>query len=146
MLTPLRPCRPRSVTLVLLSVFALGIWNGGRAIALFLQLELLLAMNSLPNPTVRLGIDLVWAGLFFGVAIGVWRKRPFVPHLLPKLIGLYALYNLLLHRLYAQATYNTAQWLLSGLLYILFITTTQWILTKNKQHFNESTTLKRGDT
>ena len=137
MFTPYRSHRPRFVTLVLLSVFALGIWNGIRTLALFLQLDLLLTITSLPNPAIRLGVDMVWSILFLGMTIGVWTKRPFVPHLLPKLIGIYALYNLLLHRIYAQATYNPAQWLLNGLLYILFITATQWILTKNKNHFRE---------
>ena len=137
MYLPYRPHRPRFVTLVLASVFALGLWNGLRAVALFLQLDLLLTMNSLPNPIIRLGINLLWSALFFGMEMGVWRKRPFVPHILPKLISIYALYNLLLHRIYAQATYNPAQWLLNGLLYILFITATQWILTKNKTYFRE---------
>lgn len=86
--------RPRSVTLTLWGVYLLGIWNVGRALALFQQRELLQDLVARPDPMFRLLMALAWGCAFFVLAEGLRKKRPFTRHLIPLSIALYALYEI----------------------------------------------------
>lgn len=86
--------RPRSVTLTLWGVFLLGVWNFGRALALLQQRELLQELEARPDPVFRLGMALVWGVMFAGLAVALYRRRPFTRRLLPLMIAVYAFYEI----------------------------------------------------
>ena len=104
--------RPRSVTLALLGVFLLGVWNFGRALAVSQQMDLLLEISVQPDPRFRFIIALIWGFVFIGLWWLVREKRPFTRKLLPFILVLYAVYELSLTILFAQtALAQQAIWL-----------------------------------
>jgi hypothetical protein len=96
--------RPRSVTLTLWGVFLLGVWNFGRALALYQQRDLLQELAARPDPLFRLIVALVWGVVFIGLADMLRRKRPFTRRLIPLGILLYTLYELGQIAIFAPAT------------------------------------------
>ena len=118
---PQTSTRPRSVTLALIWVFLLGVWNFGRVLALYQQMDLLLKLTIQPDPRFRLAMALIWGFVFMGLGWLVYKKRPFTRKLLPLILILYAGYELGLTILFAQTSLaQQAVWL--NLSFYLFIT------------------------
>lgn len=126
--------RPRSVTLALIWVFLLGVWNFGRVLALYQQMDLLLKLTVQPDPRFRLAMALVWGFVFMGLWWLVRKKRPFTRKLLPLILILYAVYELGLTILFAQTSLaQQAVWL--NLSFYLFITLfISWALNKTSSN------------
>ena len=132
------PSRPRTVTMMLWVVFLLGGWNGGRAIAISLNSRTLASFNITPDPQLRLGSALIWAVLFFGIAIALWRRRPFTRRAVPLLLSLYAIYELGLFIFYAQSPSARYSLLVNALFYGLTILFSVWALNRTavRAYFN----------
>ncbi|MFO7680167.1 MAG: hypothetical protein R6X34_08960 [Chloroflexota bacterium] len=96
------PHQPRSVTLALLGVFFLGLWNFGRALALNQQMDLLIELAVRPDPRFRFIIALIWGVLFMGLWWLLRRKRPFTRRLIPLILVFYTLYELGLTAIFGQ--------------------------------------------
>ena len=124
------PKRPFTVTLTFLGVFLLGLWNLGRAAALYREQDLLLTLQVQPDPRLRLIIALVWAVIFWGLAWSVWRRRPFSQKTVPILTAIYAAYDLGLQTLSPLARLNEANWLLTGIFYLIIILFMAWALNR----------------
>jgi hypothetical protein len=122
--------RPRSVTLTLWGVFLLGIWNVGRALALFQQRELLQELAARPDPMVRLLVALMWGCAFFVLAEGLRRKRPFSRPLIPLAIALYALYEISLLAFIAPVRPPWPVLAFDSLLALLGVSFAWWALRK----------------
>ncbi len=133
------PIRPRSVTMTLWAVFLLGGWNGGRALAIGLNYRTLAAFQTTPAPPVRLGIALVWAFLFLGMARALWRRRPFARTAIPLFLILYALIELSSLIFFAQSPSARQSWLLNSLFYLALILFSVWGLRRTavKNYFEE---------
>jgi len=124
------PIRPRSVTMTLWAVFLLGGWNGGRALAVGLNYRTLAAFHAIPAPQVRLGIALVWAVLFLGMALALWQRRPFTRTAIPMLLSLYALVELGTLIFMAQSPSARQSWLINSLFYLFLILFSVWGLNR----------------
>lgn len=122
--------RPLTVTLTLWGVFLLGVWNIGRAIALGRQSSILLALGATPDPRVRLVISIIWALSFLGLALALWRRRPFTRQAVPISLLLYALYRLSLLHFFTQVPVNWQSWLLQSMLYVGVTVFAQWALNR----------------
>jgi hypothetical protein len=122
--------RPRSVTLALLGVFLLGVWNVGRALALSQQMDLLLEIAVRPDPRFRLTMALVWGFVFIGLWWLVRGKRPFTRKLLFSALILYAVYELGLTILFAQTTLARQAFWLNLCFYLLMIWFIIWGLNR----------------
>jgi len=122
--------RPFTVTLATLGVFLLGLWNLGRAAALYRAQDLLLALQMQPDPRLRLIIALVWAGIFGGLAWAIWRRRPYSPKAAPVLAAVYAAYDIGARLLSPPARLNGTSWLLMGIFYLSIILFVTWALNR----------------
>ncbi len=127
--------RPFTVTLTIMGVFLLGLWNLGRAAALYREQDLLLTLQVQPDPRLRLTIALVWAVIFGGLVWAVWRRRPFSQKAIPVLTAIYATYDLGLRIFSPPARLNGANWLLTGAFYLIIILFMAWAL--NRQAAND---------
>ncbi len=125
MSVPTRTHRPKIVTLLILGVFLLGIWNAGKALAIAKESHLMLALNVTLDPRIRIGIALLWVVIFGGVAGALWQKRPFSQRALPILLSIYSLIELTQQLLFAQGV-NTLKIWLSGGFYLILISVTWW--------------------
>ena len=131
MSVPSRPQRPRTVTLLILGVFLLGIWNAGRTLAIAKQSDLLLTLTVTPDPRIRIGMAAVWTVIFFGAAAALWWKRPFSPTVTPILLSLYAIIELMQKLFFTQDSINWELWWITAVIYALAIITTYWILNRS---------------
>ncbi|HID54129.1 MAG TPA: hypothetical protein EYP41_19085 [Anaerolineae bacterium] len=122
--------RPFTVTLTILGVVLLGLWNLGRAAALYREQDLLLSLQMQPDPRLRLLIAAVWAVIFGGLAWAVWRRRPFSQKATPGLTALYAAGDLGLPFIFPAARLNQTGWLLTGVFYIIIILFMAWALNR----------------
>jgi hypothetical protein len=122
--------RPRFVTLALLGVFLLGVWNFGRALALSQQMDLLLEIGVQPDPRFRLITALIWGFVFIGLWWLVRQKRPFTRKLLPLILILYAVYELGLTIFFAQTTLAQQTIWLNLSFYLLLILFLMWALNR----------------
>lgn len=111
------PRRPRAVTITLWGVFLLGGWNTGRAIAIAQQMSMLLALEIIPDPRIRLIIALVWALIFFGLTIALRRGRPRTRQTIPISLLLYGLIELGLLLIFVQAPGARRSWMLNSITY-----------------------------
>ncbi|MDX1664677.1 MAG: hypothetical protein R3272_12865 [Candidatus Promineifilaceae bacterium] len=123
-----RSDRPRSVTITLVAVFLLGVWNVWRALVLFRSGDLLLALGVSLDPRARLMMALVWALVFIAVALGLLWRRALARWLLPLSLLLYALYNMAVLALFARSPGARAGWPFDLLLYGLALAWTGWAL------------------
>jgi hypothetical protein len=132
--------RPRSVTLTLVGVFLLGVWNFGQALALSQQMGLLLELTVQPDPRFRLTMALIWGFVFIGLWWMVKRKRPFTRKLLPLILVLYAAYELSLTTLFAQTPLAQQAIWLNLSFYLLLILFSTWALNRTaaNNYFCES--------
>ena len=127
------PDRPRTVTIVILGVIFFGVWNLAKSIALWRQLTVLLSLNVQPDPRLRLILALLWALLFFSLALGLWYQRPFTRRAVPILLLLYALYDMGMWLFFQRPPLNKLSWFGVGLFYLGFITFTRWVLNRWQQ-------------
>ena len=73
--------RPRSVTLLAVWVFILGMWQWTRAATLLIRRDFLTQLDlSLPL-SYAIGSAAVWGGLLAAAFIGLWRLRPWARRL-----------------------------------------------------------------
>lgn len=124
--------RPRSVTITLLGVILLGTWSAARAVAIASQVELLLELETRPDPRLLMIIASVWAVLFCGAAVALVSRRHVTRWLIPLLIILYALYELSLEGLFESTTISIQGWLLRILLYDGIIIFVAWSLNRKE--------------
>ncbi len=122
--------RPRSVTLALLGVFLLGVWNFGRVLALGQQMDLLLELAVQPDPRFRFIMALIWGFVFLGLWWLVRQKRPFTRKLTPVILILYAVYELSLTILFAQTPLARQSIWLNLSIYLLLILFVAWALNR----------------
>jgi hypothetical protein len=122
--------RLRSVTLLIWGVFFLGSWNAARTLAVTKQIEVLLTLAVKPDPRFQIIMAAMWAIIFWGLAWGVWRKRPFTQRALPILLTIYALFGLSIQRRFAHPLTNWQSWYLSLSLFVAAILITTWVLNR----------------
>lgn len=130
MSVPSRQQRPKTVTFLIFGVFLLGIWNAGRTLAIAQESRLLLALMVAPDPRIRIGMAVVWSGIFGGLAAAMWWKRPFSQQGTPILLTIYATIDLLLPVFFTQGLFNRQAWLVTAVTYILAIIFAYWILNR----------------
>jgi hypothetical protein len=123
-----RKNRPRTVTITLLGVILLGVWNAARAFALAREAGFLLLLGIRPDPRLLLVIAAAWALLFSGLALAILLKYAFTRWLVPLSILVYALYELLLQAMFVRTPVNEQSWLLRLLLSVAAVIFTLWAL------------------
>jgi hypothetical protein len=122
--------RPFSVTMIAVGVFLIGLVNAWRAVALFGQADLLLALQVSADPRLRAAAAVVWALLFFGAMIALWRRHDVSRLAIPLLLAVYAVYELGLLLFLVQSPVARRGWPADALLYALFIVLTTWFLNR----------------
>lgn len=85
---------PWPVTVTRWGVFLLGCANVWRAYGLAYQSDLLVDLGASPSPAIPLTLAAVWAGLFFGLTIALWRRREMTRWWLPLSVALYGAYRM----------------------------------------------------
>lgn len=124
------PKRPYSVTITLLGVFGLGVWNSGRVIALYQQSPYLISLDIRPDPRLRLIAALIWALLFGGLTIALWLKRPFTRWAIPLTLSCYAVYEIILRAFFVQIPSSGPSWIGIVTFYLLIIMFAYWALNR----------------
>lgn len=102
--------RPLSVTLVILGVFALGLANLWRAIALLQQRTLLNELGATTDPVLRSFGAFLWAGVFIFLLIGLWRRWAPARFITPGILLAYGFYQLVLTQLFTFPAEFSAAW------------------------------------
>ena len=149
-----RSDRPGSVTITVVAVFLLGVWNVWRTLVLFRSADLLLALDMSLDPRARLIMALVWALVFLGLALGLLWRRALARWLLPLSLLLYGLYNMAVLALFVRSPAARAGWPFDLLLYGLALAWAAWALHRPAvadywrapTHENSSTILQEEDT
>ena len=118
------------MTIVLWGLILLGLWEGGKVVALTRQLRLLLELETSPDPRLRLTMAGVWMGLLLGTAVALWARKPFVRWLVPGLLLVYVVYQLVLMALSVRVSGGAANWLLDVLLATAVILFCTWALNR----------------
>jgi hypothetical protein len=133
------PNRPRSVTLTLWGVFLLGGWNCGRLLSISLNYRLLTTFSTTPTPLFRLVMALVWVLLLWAAVLALWQRRPFARHIIPTILIIYAIYELGLLLIFAQAGPARSGWLANTLFYLAIIVFSYWALNRTavKSYFRD---------
>lgn len=109
--------RPLTVTLALWGVILFGVWNGGRAVTLYLQLEVLLNLNIHLDPRIRLALACSWTIIFFWLAWALSKKKPFCRFGIPLAVVGLGLSDLLLQLFVPTAV--TSDWLLNSFFFVI---------------------------
>jgi hypothetical protein len=122
--------RPRTVTLLLLGVFLLGVWNFGRALALSQQTDLHLELTVQPDPRFRFVMALIWGFVFMGMWWLIRKKRPFIRKLLPFMLIIYTIYELGVKIIFAQTQAARQEIWLNLVFYLVLIALITWALTR----------------
>lgn len=122
--------RPRSVTLTFWGVFLLGGWNCGRLLTIGLKYRLLTTFATMPAPLFRLVMALVWMLLLWAVVLALWQRRPFTRRAIPAILIVYAIYELGLLLIFAQAGPARSGWLVNTLFYLFIIVFSYWALNR----------------
>ncbi len=125
-----RKNRPRTVTITLLGVILLGVWNAAQAYALANQASFLLSLGIRPDPRLLLVIAGAWALLFGGLALALLLKYALTRWLIPLTILIYALYELLLQGMFVRMPINEQSWLLHILLFVAAVLFAFWSLNR----------------
>ncbi|MGW8318528.1 MAG: hypothetical protein ACWGPS_04720 [Candidatus Promineifilaceae bacterium] len=125
-----QPGRPRSVTIAALGFVLIGSANAWRAAGLFRQSELLLSLGVDLDPRLRLVLSLLWAVVLLGTGAAIWMGRPVVRLLAPVLLLIYAVYNLAILWLFAQADVARREQLVAGLFYLATFLFVTWALNR----------------
>lgn len=103
-------------------------WNVWRAVEVKGRLRLLLELDSTLDPRIRLGMAVMWAGLFMALAVLLWQRRAVVRRLLPISLLLYALYRLPLLAFFVPAPAARRGWPATAVLYAVALSWTVWAL------------------
>jgi energy-converting hydrogenase Eha subunit H len=82
-------------------VVLLGVWNFGRAAALWRQLGWIEELPLVPEPRIRLMIAFVWGFLFLASAMALRSGLPQTRILLPLLLAAYGVYEFGIIALYS---------------------------------------------
>lgn len=135
--------RPHSVTILLWGVFLIGVWNGGRVIALQQSLALTLPVRLTTG--WRLAAALIWAVLFIGATSALWQRRPFTRPLIPNLLLGYAMFNLSLLALAIRIPLNRQSWLIETILYTGLVLFSYWTMNRpaTLSYFSHKESLER---
>lgn len=130
------PPRPWGVSAVLGAVLVLGLWNGGRAVTLWRELDRLADLPIEPSPIWRLSMALGWMVLCGAVAIAMVRRSSWAGR---AALGLLVAYVLIATGL--QLAYATPPSPLQLLLYVIVILFTAVALSRPqaKRYFGLST-------
>lgn len=124
------PKRPRTITIVLWGLIFLGLWEGGKVVALTQQLRLLLELQTSPDPRLRLMMAGVWMALLLGTAVALRARKPFVRRLVPGLLLVYIVYQFALMALAVRVSGVAANWLLDVLLATAVLLFCTWALNR----------------
>lgn len=129
--------RPFAVTLVLWGVILFGVWNLGRAITLYQQLDVLLNLNIHVDPRMRLVIASFWVILFFWLAWELRKRKLFCQRAIPAALFFFALSDLILYAFVPTAVKNP--WWLPGLFFTIIILFSLWALNnlRAKHYFSQ---------
>ena len=122
--------RPLAVTLTLWGVILFGVWNGGRAITLFLQLEILLNINIHLDPRIRLALACIWTIIFFCLAWALSKKKPFCRFGIPLALAGFGISDLLLQLFVPTAV--ASDWLLNGFFFVIILLLFYWALNNSR--------------
>lgn len=120
--------RPWRVTITLWGVFLIGVWNVGRAGALWQQSELLRELGARPNPTILIGLAIIWAVVWFGWSVALWQKRPFTHYAIPTTLIIYGLYEISLLTWLAATPPPQQGWRFHILLFTIMTLFSLWSL------------------
>lgn len=90
------PRRPLSLTITILGIFLLAVWNLWRAWIVAQQSALLMEIGVTLDPRLRLALALAWALIFLLLTVGLWQQREVARILLPATVLLYGGYHLFL--------------------------------------------------
>jgi hypothetical protein len=88
--------------------------------------------TAVPGLYARSGLALLWALLFWGLAVTLWQKRPFAHRAVPLFLSLYAIYELSLPALFAPTPSARQGWLVNALFYLIIILFSVWSLIASK--------------
>jgi hypothetical protein len=120
--------RPWRVTITLWGVFLIGVWNIGRAWVLWQQGELLRELGARPNPTIIMGLAIVWAVVWLGWGVALRQKRPFTRYTIPATLIIYALYEISLLTWLAATPPPQQGWRFHILLFTIMTLFSLWSL------------------
>ena len=118
------------MTIVLWGLILLGLWEGGKVVALARQLRLLLELEINPDPRLRLLMAGVWMVLLLGTAVALRARKPFVRWLVPGVLLVYGVYQFALVAVAVHVSGGTANWLLDVLLAIAVLLFCTWALNR----------------
>jgi hypothetical protein len=124
------PKRPRTITIVLWGLILVGLWEGGKVVALTRQLRLLLELETSPDPRLRLVMAGVWTVMLLSTAVALWARKPFARWLVPGLLLVYVVYQFVLVALSVRVSGGTANWLLDVLLATAVLLYCTWALNR----------------
>jgi hypothetical protein len=122
--------RPRSVTIVAVGVFLLGLVNIYRAIILFQHSGLQLDLGVRLDPRARMILAAIWSIVLIVMAIILWLRIPGARVGVPLLLLLYAINRLALVGIFAESTYVRGSQILSIILYGISIAFASWALNR----------------
>jgi hypothetical protein len=122
--------RPLSVTIVAIGVFLFGIINAWRAYGLASQADLLLTLGVAVDPRLRAAVAVVWALLFLGAVVALWRRQPFSRGAIPLLLAVYAVYQIGLLLFLVQSPVARRGWPADTFFYAVLIILTAWLLNR----------------
>ena len=129
---PMKPTAPARrawpATITLWGVFLIGVWNAGRAYALWQQADLLRELGARPNPTILIGLAIIWALIWFGWGVMLWQKRPFTCYTIPATLIIYALYEISLLTWLAATPPPQQGWRFHTLLFTIMTLFSMWSL------------------
>jgi hypothetical protein len=116
----------------------------GRVVAIGQQNSLLTELNSKIDPRLRLVLALIWACVWWGMMVALWQRRPFVRRAIPIALLLYAVYEVSLTIIFAQAQPAQSSWLLNSLFYLIAILFSYWALhrTAVSSYFEKETKIR----
>lgn len=82
---------------------------------------------------------LVWMLLLWAAALALWQKRPFTRRVIPSILIIYAIYELGLLLIFAQAQPARSSWLINLLFYMAVIVFSYWALNRTavKPYFGD---------
>jgi DNA-binding XRE family transcriptional regulator len=135
-----QPSRPLSITLIAWGTFLLGLANGWRAVGLNRQSSILIELEVVPDPRLRLAIALAWAIVFLVLAGMLWFRRRLTRWAIPGLVAVYSLYQMALTVLFFRSPDAARGWPLTVLLSLMVVVGLTWFLNRaaNRWYFEVS--------
>lgn len=121
------PRRPLSLTITILGIFLLAMWNVWRALIIARQSALLQQLGVTLDPHARLAFAGFWAVVFLLLALGLWQQRRIVRHLLPPAVFLYGVVHLALWQLFAPSGAARQGWIFQLIVLIAATAWTAWV-------------------